>query len=52
MQPGYLGVVMRGPEDDVGQQQQLERQHIGYGERAQHQSKVDEVGAAHGILRR
>ncbi len=47
MQPGDLGVVMRRPEDDVRQQQQLERQHIGHGKRAQHQGEVDQVGAAH-----
>jgi hypothetical protein len=51
MQPGDLGVVMRRAKDDVGQQQKLERQDIGDGERAQHQSEMDEIGSAHRELR-
>ena len=47
VQPGNLGQIMGGTEDDVGQQHQLERQKISQADGSQHQSKMSGIGAAH-----
>ena len=43
VQPRNLCEIMRRPEHDVGNQQQLERQHVGQRERAKQQREMNKI---------